>query len=123
MKLKNKIVGGLMRMKNRQLRAERERSRALNETNSILSAYVASLIEERGGARIAKDQIRSAIGKYTAQVLSDGADYVISVIREGNQRSGVESCECSASTDTQDYSRGESPVTEKDDQEKNDVRG
>ena len=71
MKLKNKIVGGLLKMKNRQLRAEREKSRALDETNSILSAYVASLIEERGGARIAKDQIRSAIGKYSAQVIAD----------------------------------------------------
>ena len=121
MKLKNKIVGGLLKMKNRQLRAEREKSRALSETNSILSAYVASLIEERGGARIAKDQIRKAIGKYTAQVLSEGADYVISVIRNGNECYGAKSCKRSASADTQDFSSDESSATEEE--ENTDVRG
>ena len=104
MKLKNKIVGGLLRMKNRQIRAERERSRALSESNSILSAYVASLIEGRGGARIPREQIKNAIGKYTAKVISDGADYVISIIREG--------CE-----------NQEDPAIEKEKQEKANVRG
>lgn len=121
MKLKNKIVGGLLRMKNRQLRAEREKSRALGETNSILSAYVASLIEERGGARIAKDQIRCAIGKYTAQVLTDGADYVISVIRNGNEFYGAKSCKCAESTDSQNFS-GENSLENKN-EENADVRG
>ena len=104
MKLKNKIVGGLLRMKNRQIRAERERSRALSESNSILSAYVASLIEERGGARVSREQIKNAIGKYTAKVISDGADYVISIIREG--------CE-----------DGEDLANEKEKQDRTDVRG
>ena len=123
MKLKNKIVGGLLRMKNRQLRAEREKSRALGETNSILSAYVAALIEERGGARIAKDHIRKAIGKYTAEVLSDGADYVISVIRSGNEMDGTKSCECSAFADTQDPSGEKTSVADKEKEGKVDVRG
>ena len=120
MKLKNKIVGGLLKMKNRQLRAEREKSRALDETNSILSAYVASLIEERGGARIAKDQIRSAIGKYSAQVIADGADYVISVIRNG-KAFDESSSRVAAKTEAQNRFEQESLAVEKEDQENADV--
>lgn len=120
MKLKNKIVGGLLRMKNRQIRAERDKSRALSETNSILSAYVASLIEDRNGARISKDQIRKAIGKYTAQVLSDGADYVISVIRSGNGYDGAASCEPAVAK--QDVSPDEILPANADKQEQFDVR-
>ena len=79
MKLTNKVVGGLLRFKNRQLKDERARSRALGETNSILSAYVASLIEERGGAKISREKIKKAIGKYVASVRVEGGDYVISI--------------------------------------------
>lgn len=81
MKLKNKIFGGLLRLKNRQLREERANCRALRETNSILSAYVASLIEERGSVRISRDKIRASIGSYAAEVRRDGGDYVISIRR------------------------------------------
>ena len=81
MKLTNKVVGGLLRFKNRQLKDERARSRALGETNSILSAYVASLIEERGGAKISREKIKKAIGQYVASVRVEGGDYVISINR------------------------------------------
>ena len=92
MKLKNKIFGGLLRLKNRQLREERANSRALRETNSILSAYVASLIEEKGGVRISRDKIRASIGSYAAEVRRDGGDYVITVRRftSGNQEMAAE---------------------------------
>lgn len=83
MKLTNKIVGGLLRFKNRQLRDERAKSRALDETNSILSAYVASLIDERGGAKISREKIKNAIGKYAASVRVEGGDYVISISKNG----------------------------------------
>ena len=105
MKLTNKIVGGLLRFKNRQLKDERTKSRALGETNSILSAYVASLIDERGGAKISREKIKNAIGKYVANVHVEGGDYVISISKSGidaygkraemNDRADTNICNCS----------------------------
>ena len=91
MKLTNKLVGGLLRFKNRQLRDERAKSHALDETNSILSAYVASLIDERGGAKISREKIKNAIGKYVASVRVEGGDYVISISKNVKETE----CKCS----------------------------
>ena len=44
----NKIIKHLLGIKNRQLRYERERSRAIEESNKILSAYITLLSEKMG---------------------------------------------------------------------------
>ncbi len=81
--IRNKIADGILRYRSRQLTLERERNRALEETNSILSAYLALLVDRRDGVRVPKKSVREAVGKYRATVSQDGADYVISVIGEG----------------------------------------
>lgn len=82
-----RIVNGMIRhllgIKNRQVRFERERSRAIEESNRILSAYLALLLKERGEVRIDRRTIGDAIGRFSARVRCDGEDYVISIEREG----------------------------------------
>ena len=80
MKITNKIFNRLIGFKNRQISLERERNRALGETNSILSAYVAILVDGKDTARISRKTIRDSIGRYTAEVTSVGDEYVIRVI-------------------------------------------
>lgn len=83
MNLTNNILGALLRHRTRQLRFEREKRGALEEANMILAAYVAHLIDESGGARISKARIKDFIGKYSANISSDGEDYVIEINRGG----------------------------------------
>lgn len=88
MKIKNKIYGFLIAFKNRQIRFERERLKALEETNKILSAYIAILVEELGETRISKELVREALGSFKASVRDSGDDYLISVSRsQGNIKS------------------------------------
>ena len=79
MKIINKIFTYLVKMKNKQLNVERLKICALEQTNSILSAYISIFIDEQGEVRIPKMQIREAIGRYSAKVVLDGSDYVIRV--------------------------------------------
>ena len=79
MRLISKLCGVSVLLKNRQLRLEREKRRALEESNSILSAYLALLIEKEGGVRVPRELIRSVIGRYRARVKVSGDDYIISV--------------------------------------------
>ena len=78
-KIINKIFAYLVKLKNKQINAERLKICALEQTNSILSAYVSIFIDEQGEVRIPKMQIRDAIGQYSAKVIPDGSDYVIRV--------------------------------------------
>ena len=55
--------------------------RGYKETNDILSAYLALLVEKHGSARVPKALIREAIGGYRAVVGTAGDDYVITVER------------------------------------------
>ena len=91
MTIKNKIYGFLIAVKNRQIRFERERLRALEETNKILSAYVAILVESLGETRISKELVREALGSYKASVKDSGDDYLISVTstRKGKIEKGI----------------------------------
>ncbi len=78
-KIINKIFTYLVKMKNKQLNVERLKICALEQTNSILSAYISIFIDEQGEVRIPKMQIKEAIGRYSANVVLDGSDYVIRV--------------------------------------------
>lgn len=86
LKIKNSIINRLIGYKNRQISLEREKNRALIETNAILSAYVAMLVDGKESVRISRRLIRESIGRYTATVLPQGDDYVISVISAGGCR-------------------------------------
>lgn len=77
MKIINKIFSYLVKLKNKQLNVERLKICALEQTNSILSAYISIFIDGQGEVRIPKMQIREAIGRYSARVGIDGSDYVI----------------------------------------------
>ena len=79
MKITNNIFWRLLSYKRRLLSLEREKNKALCETNAILSAYVALLIDEMGEARISRSEVRNSIGNYSATVRAEGDDYVISV--------------------------------------------
>ena len=83
MKLTNRIFRGIIALKNKQIKLERERSRGYKETNDILSAYLALLVERHDGVRVPKELIREAIGSYRAIVGTAGDDYVITVERCG----------------------------------------
>ena len=78
-KIGNRIYRCLIAVKNRQIRLERERVRAFEETNRILSAYIAILVEKQGGARIPKELVREALGCYKISVKDSGDDYLIDV--------------------------------------------
>jgi hypothetical protein len=77
------MMGALLKHRTRQLRYEREKRLALEETNTVLAAYIASLVEELGGVRVSRAKIKEFIGKYNAKIASDGTDYVIGIERNG----------------------------------------
>ena len=74
-----KIMNFLTEMKNRQIRLAREKIRAFEETNKILSAYVALLVEQQGTVRIPKKMISEALGSYKASATESGEDYIIKI--------------------------------------------
>lgn len=84
-KLTNKIFRFLLALRGRQLRLEREKIRAIEETDRILSAYLAILIEKNGMVRVSRAEVREIMGKYRATVAVDGDDYVIRVISAGGK--------------------------------------
>ena len=79
-KLTNKIFRFLLALRGRQLRLEREKIRAMEETDKILSAYLAILIDKNGGARVSRAEVREVMGRYRAVASVDGDDYVIRVV-------------------------------------------
>lgn len=80
-KLTRRIYRGIIALKNKQIKLERERSQGYKETNDILSAYLALLVEKHDSIRVPKELIRDAIGSYRAIVGAVGDDYVITVER------------------------------------------
>ena len=93
MKLINRTIKYLLGIKRRQIAYERARSKALEETHSILSTYVALLVEEKGCFRVSASLIGKSIGKYRANVLRDGEDYIISIERESDDELDFGICE------------------------------
>ena len=79
--MQEKAVEGMMRLKNRELRAEKEKNQALEITNTIISAYLSVLVERLGSVRIPKSEISAALGGYVTTAWAEGDDYVITVQR------------------------------------------
>lgn len=87
------LIRYLVGIKNRQIRDERQRSRALEESCRILSAYIALIAESRGEIRVSAKEVGRAIGHCDVQVSRQGGDYVIKVARSGNVAAPF-TCEC-----------------------------
>ena len=76
-KMVNKVIRCLLGIKNRQIRFERERSRAMEEANKILSAYVTFLSERYGELRVPRAEIARLLGHSNVRVSRNDDDYVI----------------------------------------------
>ena len=74
-----KAIRGILKRKNMQIRAEREKLEAERATNVILSAYIALLVSKRGSVRIPKKEVSEALGRFVTCASSCGDDYVIEV--------------------------------------------
>lgn len=74
-----KAVENILREKNRELRAEKERNQALEITNTIISAYLSILAEKLGTVRIPKKDVSLALGNLVTRACSEGDDYIITV--------------------------------------------
>ena len=74
-----KAIRGVLRRKNVQIRAEREKFLAERETNKILSAYIALLASGQEALRISKADVREALNSYGTDGSSDKDCYIIKV--------------------------------------------
>ena len=72
-------IRDVLKNKNMQIKAEREKYEAERMANVILSAYIALLVAEHGAVRIPKKEISDALGRYIVRSSSSGDDYVIEV--------------------------------------------
>ena len=79
LRMQKKSVDGIMSLKNREIKALKEQTQALEITNTIISAYLSVLVERLGGVRIPKREISAALGGFVTTAQSDGEDYVIKV--------------------------------------------
>ncbi len=81
----SKTIRGVVKLKNAQIRAEREKSAAQREANKILSAYIVLLASGQDGIRILKKDVGMALGRYIAEISHDG-DYYMIRVRENTGR-------------------------------------
>ena len=74
-----KAIRGVLRHKNSQIRAEREKLRAADESNKILSAYIALLASGQESVKVSKADDREALSRYGTEISSDKDCYIIKV--------------------------------------------
>ena len=79
--MQKKSFEEIIRLKNCEIRAEREKNQALEITNTIISAYLSVLVEKLGSVRIPKREISAALGGFITTATADGDDYVIAVTK------------------------------------------
>lgn len=72
----------IIKSKNVEIKALRDETRARESVNLILSAYIAIMAEKKGRAVIPKKAVSEALGKYLVNAVSDGDNYVISVVAD-----------------------------------------
>ena len=73
------IIREILKRKNRQIRAEREKLMAAEVTNQIYASYILCLASDAGEARISKARIADTVGKYKAEVSATEDEYIIRV--------------------------------------------
>ena len=108
LRMQERSVESIIRAKNRELRNERERTQALEITNTIISAYLSLLVEKVGSVKISKKAVSDALGNYITSARSEGDDYVITVEKTagGSSIAAVEKSEKS-SADCETESEGD----------------
>ena len=75
-----KAIKGILKRKNAQIRAEREKFEAERMANSIVAAYLFVLIADLGGSvRIPKKDVSDALGRFFVNAYPSDDDYVIEV--------------------------------------------
>ena len=77
--MKKENVVDVLRLKNREIRNEREKVQAGQITNTIISAYLSLLVERVGTFRVQKKEVSRALGQFVTTAVADGDDYVITV--------------------------------------------
>lgn len=90
MRMLKRLISYLWRLKNRQVKALLERISVLEESNSVLSAYIAFLVKEKGILRVPRSEIGRLIGRFSASVSTDRDDYVIQIVDDGKGCDGNE---------------------------------
>lgn len=80
----------ILKAKARQLTDVRQRCEALELTNRILSAYLVCLVLKSEDARVPKAAVRRALDGCVVRLISDGDDYVLSVLGAGDEETGSE---------------------------------
>ena len=83
--MKTTIFLALLKRKNKQIRLERERCRAMEETNKIISAYVGLLVAKCGVVEFPKALLADAIGKFSVSVCQNDGYYKINVTEMSNE--------------------------------------
>ena len=73
----------IIKRKNAQIRAEREKLAAAEVQNRIYASYILCLAAECGEARIKKSAIAEIVGKYRAEVSATADEYIINVRKIG----------------------------------------
>ena len=86
--MQDKSVESIIRAKNRELRNERERTQALEITNTIISAYLSLLVEKVGSVRISKKAVSHALGNFITNARSEGDDNIITVKKTTGEEDG-----------------------------------
>ena len=69
----------IIKRKNDQIRAEREKLMAAETANHIYAAYIIYFAAKEGGVRVPKDEIANTVGKYRADISATEDEYIISV--------------------------------------------
>lgn len=81
MKRNNMLFLALIKRKNKMIRLEREQRRALEETVSVLSAYVGLLLARIGGCEIPVALVKEAIGGYSFKIGKSGDCYTVEAVK------------------------------------------
>lgn len=69
----------------KQLKEARERVRALEETNSILTAYLGFLIMKYGEVELPKRLVRDGLGNFGIRLTSVGDNYLVKAVQANEE--------------------------------------
>lgn len=78
------IIRKILKRKNAQIGAEREKYIAEKNKNYILATFLTLLTENKGEIRIPKKDIRAIMGKYCMQAREEGEDFIIRCVELGD---------------------------------------
>ena len=79
----------IIKRKNAQIRAEREKLAAAEVQNRIYASYILCLAANVGEARIKKSAIAEIVGKYRAEVSATADEYIINVREIGAEHGKI----------------------------------